>query len=140
MVIDLSTKYTRLNHAIHNEEVCNYLDKENTFNDWVITTAFYSARYFIEYKLFPLNYNGKEYNNFEIFYSETYRNETNSLNQHSALRILIQRHCSEIAPTYRNLFDSCHNARYSDYRIPPHMKDHALNRLKAIKDFCTKES
>ena len=134
------TEYTKLNHALHNEEVCYYLNQKKTFNDWVVTTAFYSARYFIEDKLFPLKYSNKNYMNFDTFYSDIYEYKNNSINRHSALKILVERHYPEIAATYRNLFDSCHNARYSDYRIPQHMKKHALNKLEVIKQFCTKES
>ena len=140
MGLNWSMEYTKLNHALHNEDVCNYLNQEKTFNDWVVTTAFYSARYFIEDKLFPLKYNDKEYNNFETFYADIYKYKINSINRHSALKVLIERHCPKIASTYRNLFDSCQNARYSDYRIPQHMKNHALNKLKVIKGFCIKEN
>ena len=49
------SKNDSLNHAIHNKEACEYLSKEPKFSDWVITTAFYSALHFIDYKIFPLD-------------------------------------------------------------------------------------
>ncbi len=43
----------RLNHALHNEAVCNYLELKADFSDWTITTAFYAALQFVSYKIFP---------------------------------------------------------------------------------------
>ncbi|MCU0375446.1 MAG: hypothetical protein MUF24_09070 [Chitinophagaceae bacterium] len=43
----------RLNHALHNEAVCDYLELRVDFPDWAITTAFYAALQFVSYKIFP---------------------------------------------------------------------------------------
>jgi len=60
----------KLDHALHNEDTCNYLDKSGVFNDWVVTTSFYSAKYFVEYKIFPLKYHKKKYDDFTTFYTK----------------------------------------------------------------------
>ncbi|MEJ7683795.1 MAG: hypothetical protein WKG06_39235 [Segetibacter sp.] len=46
----------RLDHAIHNENVCSYLELKKEYADWIITTAFYSALQFVSYKIFPLKF------------------------------------------------------------------------------------
>jgi hypothetical protein len=43
-----------IDHAEHNANVCELLLKEGNFSDWVVTTAYYSAIYYIDAKLFPL--------------------------------------------------------------------------------------
>lgn len=45
-----------LNHAKHNYEVCFFLYEKTKYNDWIITTAYYSAIHFVYYKLFPNKY------------------------------------------------------------------------------------
>lgn len=51
----------RKQHAIHNEEACDFLLSSNKFNDWVITTAFYSALHFVQHEIFPLTHDDKKY-------------------------------------------------------------------------------
>ena len=46
-------KRSSLDQAKHNEKVCDYLGKKDSYSDWVITTAFYSARNYLEHKIFP---------------------------------------------------------------------------------------
>lgn len=55
-------------HAAHNEKACDYLLKSRLFNDWVITTAFYSALHYVQDEIFPLTEDRKTYNNFNIFF------------------------------------------------------------------------
>ena len=61
-----------LDHAKHNEEACRELLRTGKFNDWVITTAYYSAIYYVTYELFPAQYEvgGKALNclNFQDYY------------------------------------------------------------------------
>jgi len=45
----------RKEHAEHNESLCELLLNNGNYNDWVITTAFYSAIHFVRHKIFPLD-------------------------------------------------------------------------------------
>ena len=55
-------------HAEHNESACDYLLQSGKYNDWVVTTAFYSAMQYLHNELFPLEYNNAEYSNFNSYY------------------------------------------------------------------------
>ena len=57
-------------HAIHNEEVCDFLLTSKKFNDWVVTTAFYSSLHFVQFELFPLTDDGQKYTDFNIYFSK----------------------------------------------------------------------
>ena len=46
--------HLNLEHALHNEETCNYFNKKPDFLDGVITTAFYSDLHFVRDKLLPI--------------------------------------------------------------------------------------
>ncbi|MBX7216157.1 MAG: hypothetical protein K1X90_04245 [Candidatus Kapabacteria bacterium] len=50
---DPASGYTKQGHALHNEQVCDYLAMHGGFSDWVVTTTFYSAIHWIEDYLFP---------------------------------------------------------------------------------------
>lgn len=96
--------YSFLNHAKHNRDVCKYLNKSGSvFGDWVITTAYYSAIYFIIHELFPNQYeiNGRprRYSNFEEYYRD-YKllNKGVVLNQHKARLQLVEDYLPEIYP------------------------------------------
>jgi len=60
----------RRKHAIHNEQVCDYLLASNEFHDWVVTTAFYAALHFVQSDIFPLTYKKNKYLSLNTFYRE----------------------------------------------------------------------
>lgn len=51
-----------LDHAKHNERVCNYLGKNADFGDWVITTSFYAAMHYVRHLIVPIKIDEITYN------------------------------------------------------------------------------
>ena len=47
-----------IDHAKHNESVCNYLGRNSAFGDWVITSAFYSAMHYVRHLMIPATIDG----------------------------------------------------------------------------------
>ena len=56
-------KNMKQEHAKHNEDACHYLNQSGKYNDWVITTAFYSAMHYVQYELFSMEVGDKAYDN-----------------------------------------------------------------------------
>ncbi len=57
----------RKKHAKYNELLCEVLAEDGRWDDWVVTTAFYSAMHFVEFKLFPMREAGTSYPAFEQY-------------------------------------------------------------------------
>lgn len=132
-------KYSNLEHAKHNECACDYLFKERGFEDWVITTAFYSALHYCRHKLFPMevaiNDKKETARNFEDYC----RLNNIFKNKHSILRRLIEDLLPVyIAATYNQLMDTCFTARYVKYKHSIKVARLAQKRLNAIKLYCVK--
>lgn len=131
----------RLNHALHNEEVCKYLEvKKSDYGDWVITTAFYSALQFVSYKLFPIEVqaiSGKKTQLQSIDDLANYNNPK-KISKHHLLSDLVDKHCNQITEDYDWLLDMSMNARYNNYLHSPEIAGKAINLLQKIKSFCLK--
>jgi hypothetical protein len=128
----------RLNQAEHNQDACLKLDTVGCFPDWVVTTAFYSAVHYIQYKLFPLTgHDGTKLVMHQTFidYNETV-NPHNSKSRHNIMLMLVKHHAKNIEPEYRALYDNCLTARYSDYRISPDVATMSKEDLASIKSYC----
>ncbi len=123
-------------HAKHNWDVCGYLNDHGDFDDWVVTTAFYSSLHYARHALFPKKYvcNGVEkfYNNFN-----EYLLDSNSDKPHKVLSNLIGLYLVEIAHKYRELSNICHGARYTDYNISEDSKKKAIDHLSDISKYCS---
>lgn len=127
----------RLQHAEHNEKLCKHLMHINSFPDWVVTTAFYSALHFIEHKLFPLGVGDKSYSTFNQYYLSEVQNTDNEKSKHEAKIDLVHNHLNAAHPHYRQLFDLCMTARYRNYKVDPLEAKMAQQRLEIIKTYCT---
>lgn len=128
--------YNSLEHASHNEKVCNYLSEENEFSDWVITTAFYSSIHFLRHKIFPLEFkvNGKKQKaeNFETYCKLTEKTSR----KHNTMRKLVEDHCpGDISAAYNQLMDSCWAARYSQYKFSLKVAQTSKKRMVAIRNY-----
>jgi hypothetical protein len=124
----------------------SFLDKSDIkANDWVVTTAFYSALHYCQVGLFPCDYyidpelkELSHYLNFESFYND-FKNSSNQRKHstpHQCRNWLIQTQVDEIRFEYKLLFDLCHTARYKNYTISEHDKNSAIEYLNSIKCFC----
>ena len=132
----MPNKKNSLNHAVHNEKVCKYLNKKPEHADWVITTAFYSALHFLRHKIFPLEItdNGKkikvsDFDNYCLI-KQIYKGK------HGAFSDLIEEKAPELSDHYNQLKDLSWTARYNCYEYDRDFSNLALNKLDIIKSKC----
>lgn len=120
-------------HAEHNEAICNHLNLQDRLdcNDWIVTTSFYTAIHYIDHKLFPVVENGVKFEDI----NQAHR-IINSSSLHQTRGILVQRHMTELAPSYTFLKEECHNARYVNYDINCFVSDRAHRLMNEIKKHC----
>lgn len=128
----------RKQHAIHNEDACDFLLSSNKFNDWVVTTAFYSALHFVQYELFPLTYNGKSYADLNVFYEKVLKRKNKRLTKHIATIQLVNSKLPKCSPYYRWLHDACMTARYTNYIVSPRKAKYAREYLRILRSYLTK--
>ena len=123
-------------HADHNEKLCDYLIKEGGFDDWVVTTAFYSAVHLVDHQIFPLTITPQPtFANFPQYYS---RLPAPRPGRHEARKELVYQQLPKCYGAFSWLMDECHNARYNDYQVPPDFAKRAKGALEKIKSVCTK--
>lgn len=119
------------NHAKHNEEVCDFLIADGRFNDWIITTSFYSALHYVQHEIFPLTEETIKYTNFDGYY--TFVLKSQNISKHEGTKKLVKEHIPTCFAHYRWLFDACMNARYSKYQISNQKAAEAKSNLIEIK-------
>lgn len=118
-------------HAEHNEKLSSELLKEGKYNDWVVTTAFYSALHFIEHKLFPLELDNTVYSDLgEV------RAKRRCASKHSARKELVAECLPAQIANYDFLDKNCRNARYVNYVVSPKKANIAFQRLGQLKQEC----
>jgi hypothetical protein len=127
-----------LNHALHNEQVCDYLELRHEFSDWVITTAFYTALQFVSYKIFPLEVSitgGKrtKIDNLDQYYNYQ---SNRKLSKHNLLADLVNKHCKSISEDYEWLLSMSMNARYVNYSYDRELALKSVSLVKKVKKFC----
>ena len=120
-------------HAIHNENACDYLLSSGKFNDWVVTTAFYSALHYVCNELFPLEQNGFIYNNFEIYYRINFKSNASKKSKHDVIISLVGLYLPLCKRAYISLFDWCMASRYTNYRVSNLVASNARNDLERVK-------
>ena len=130
-------------HAIHNENACDYLLQSGKFNDWVVTTAFYSAMQYLNYELFPLEIQDEQYDNFNIYYDslcnyQGYTMINNRPSKHQSMINLVHSRLPNCNRFYRWLHNESSNARYSNYNVSNQMADTAKKYLNYIKSHLDK--
>ncbi len=126
----------KLNHAVHNEELCRKLRAENNFLDWVITSAFYSALHYTEYELFPIQIGKRIYKDFDKYYEAL---KSSIDNKHYARQRLIYSDIAGAAGSaYHWLKDNCWSARYYSYLVDEKNANIALEKLDIIKSYLSK--
>jgi hypothetical protein len=128
----------RIEHALHNEEICELL-ANTKFKDWVVTTAFYSALHFVRHKIFPFKQSTGKGETFKIdsFYQYMKAFNPKRVGKHELILDLVRTHCPAAYSDYQWLFDTCMNARYHHYKVSEKVANKALEKLQSIKKVCT---
>ena len=124
----------RKEHGSHNLDLCKILLDDGQYNDWVVTTAFYSSVHFVEHALFPLIENGVEYLTYNEYWQINYHPK--AITKHDGKKRLVKRYISSVKNQYRELCDDCMNSRYNDYKVSDYNAAQALKKAKAIKQAC----
>ncbi|MDR2145601.1 MAG: hypothetical protein LBE91_03965 [Tannerella sp.] len=125
-------------HAIHNENTCDYLLQSGQFNDWVVTTAFYSALHYVCNEIFPLEQNGLIYNNFEIYYRIIFKSNASKKSKHDVIISLVSLYLPMCKRAYMSLFDWCMASRYTNYIVSSQVASNARKDLEHIKRHLSK--
>lgn len=118
-------------HGQHNLELAKILLDDGDYNDWVITTAFYSSVHFVEHALFPLIENGIEYSDFNDYWQNTSKHS-----KHTCKKNLVRNHLRSVAAIYRELLDDCHTSRYNNYVVSSYNAEQAKKKADRIKSAC----
>tara|TARA_R110002124_G_scaffold157576_3_gene324655 strand:- start:59 stop:457 length:399 start_codon:yes stop_codon:yes gene_type:complete len=119
-------------HSEHNKEACDYLFASGKFNDWVVTTAFYSALHFVHSEVFPLTTNEGTFKCFDSYFNFLNKRGSNSLNKHTATIRLVEQHLKHASSQYRYLYDQCMSARYSNFKVSLLMANQAKITLESL--------
>lgn len=133
--------YNSLQHAEHNKKVCFALsDMKANYDDWVITTAFYSAIHFLRHKIFPLQFVNNEGNSITVDNFEQYCIRKGEYSKkHSLMRKIIEDNCpADIAAAYNQMLDASWTARYNQYKFSNKISRLSQKRLNAISNYCNK--
>ena len=120
-------------HAIHNEKACDFLLSSGEFNDWVVTTAFYSALHYVCNELFPLEHRNMTFDNFERYYREKFINTKKTQPKHSVIISLVRYNLPLCNKYYRSLHDHCMKARYANYKVSNDLAVKARKDLERLK-------
>jgi hypothetical protein len=123
--------------AAHNESLCDLLIQNGQYNDWVITTAFYSAIHYVKHQIFPVTVNGRTYSNFDNYYSGEIQNRTRKT-KHRALIDLVSTELSACYTSFKWLHDKCHNSRYNNHHVSGPLAQAARQHLTVVKNNCPK--
>lgn len=126
-----------INQAKHNEKVCNHLSSKETYSDWVITTAFYSAIHYVRCLMIPCNIDGTEYNCFDSLFSK-FKQSSEGRHGFQARYVLVN--YPEIDSDYRILLDMSNNARYINYQYSREQAKVAKESLRTIKEYVLNKS
>lgn len=120
-------------HGQHNHTVCKKLcvTADIPCNDWIVTTAFYSAIHFIDHVLFPVKHGGITYNNINEAH-----NFFNKKSKHFTRGYLVSLYLKKHAVDYEYLMSECWNARYISYNVNELVSNLCVRKLDNIKKDC----
>jgi len=126
-----------LNIAQHNEQTSKFLfsGAKKQYNDWVVTTAFYSAMHYLYYYFLPKKEKEKWIKTFDGLYSE-YKFSNETRHEFTKRWVTINSEKS-ISAYYKSLYDDCKSARYNGYICDNIAAKNSLKKLKDIKKYCT---
>lgn len=125
-------------HGVHNEDVCDLLNIEKKYQDWIITTAFYASLHFVSYKIFPFKNPIKDSADILISTIEEWQSfkSYTSNKRHDLLAELVSKYCSDISEKYDWLLSTAKTSRYHQFKFDIIISNRAVDYMKAIKKSC----
>jgi len=118
----------RIEHAAHNAAVCRHLHEATTYNDWIVTTAYYAVVHALIGCLYPLEENSRRFTTFDAHYEASRR----SLSKHTFRLELCRKLLPQCARPARLLFDLSNRARYSSYHVSRPFADRAVLEMETV--------
>lgn len=100
-------------HGERNKNLCDHLYDGRHYFDWVITTAFYSAIHFVDFKIFPFEHNGTQIKSLDFAFKHQ---EFKKGSRHETRAYLVYLKLPKRAADFKYLQDTCWNARYVSYK------------------------
>jgi len=134
------------NHAIHNLDACKALKGIGDYDDWVVTTAFYSGMKFLEDTLFPNVYDHpvkhgeqNEYKSLPAYVRDF--GKALGANKHKIMSDMVEKNIEDpdVVFSYEDLKQSCHTARYINYQVGQDRVDMAMEAVETIRKFCVSQ-
>lgn len=126
-------------HAEHNERACDFLLESGEFNDWVVTTAFYSALHHANHEMFPTSIKGKDFETFNDYCVYVKHITGKNPDKHKLTLELVGELMLGASPAYRWLYNKCMTARYSNYQVAPEFAAEAKKNLGIFKRYLRKK-
>lgn len=139
--LNMTKRTTDLDHAEHNLKLHTQLIADGNFDDWAITTGFYSGIKFLQSALFPSDYicpSDRTWKRFETFADYIKANRTlNQANAHRILENVVETYVEDdnVKNSYKDLKGVCHFARYINYNVGKQRLKVATEALTILKDF-----
>jgi len=122
-------------HGEHNRKLCDkIIDIPENYNDWIVTTAFYSAIHYVDHKLFqiqPLEHGDKTLSNIDHA-----KRVLGYQSRHELREMLVTLHLKPISIGFSYLYKNCRTARYINYTVDDITARNARNYLSAIEKVC----
>ena len=126
-----------LKHARHNDKACDYLHENGEFTDWVVTTAFYAAIYYVHHELFPGQFEINGTTRHLSSFDDYIKNLKGEKKPHTVRIDLVADLLPEIYSEYKTLHDTCWTARYKNYKISSEEVNACRECLNDIRDLCS---
>ena len=123
-------------HGAHNKGLCDKLCAIGNYNDWVVTTAFYSAIHYIDHKIFPFEYKGQEIKSLDTAFKNT---DFSRGNRHDTRAFLVKEKLPLFSTEFRYLMDRCFHARYNNYKVAPAVASNVRLFLDTLISECDQD-
>lgn len=120
-------------HGLHNQKLSKELFQGKLYYDWAVTTAFYSAIYFVEDKILPCNIAGKPCKNINDVKS-AYKMP----GRHASRERLVWAKLPSVGIQYKWLDDKSRYARYTTFKIDAATSAKSQQYLNEIHLACYK--
>lgn len=141
LYLNMINRTKDLDHAEHNYKLHTQLLEDGNYDDWAITTGFYSGIKFLQSALFPSQYicpserTIKKFDNFAEYIKAN--RSLNQANAHRILENLVENYVDDddVKNSYKDLKGVCHFARYINYNVGKQRLQVATEALTVLKDF-----